>query len=87
MAEAYERSGGDPPPGSTLDQLGLHDGGDRVSEYLASGEPELALEHLVYMISEASLPISAQTLEQVEGAGTLLAIDSTLWESIRPTPP
>ena len=87
MAEAYERTGGDPPPGSALDQLGLRDGGDRVNEYLAYGEPELALEHLVYMISEAGLPISAQTFDQVEGAGTLLEVDSTLWESIRPTPP
>ena len=61
MREAFEAVGGTPVPGSALDQGSLIDGDEVVEDYLRHGEPGVALEHLVYMIWEADLPISDAT--------------------------
>ena len=55
MKAAFTKVGGVAPTGSALDQNGLADGGDVVWEYLAAGEPGLALEHLIYMVHEPAI--------------------------------
>lgn len=87
MVETSEEVAGEPGPGSALDQVGLRDGADMVSVFLDHGEPGLALEHLVYMISEPRLPISDETFELIEGAGALMKVDPSLWEPLRPICP
>ena len=81
MAEALEHVEED--PGGALDQVGLRDGTDIVADLLDHGEPGLALEHLVYMISEPRLPISDETFRLIEGAGALMKVDPSLWEPLR----
>ncbi len=50
-----------PAPGSTLDQEGLRNGKEIVSDYFTHGEVGLALEHLVYMIIETGIEILPNT--------------------------
>jgi hypothetical protein len=48
--------------GSALDQLGLRDGLQIVEEFIRYGELGVALDHLRYMISEADLQLSSESL-------------------------
>jgi hypothetical protein len=58
--------------GSSLDQAGLSDGQAIVEEYLSHGENGLALEHVVYMISEPPVTITEELRKQlIEVAGSM----------------
>src|SRR5687768_9815672 len=85
MQAAFVKVGGVAPAGSALDQAGLSDGRVVVLDYLAHGEPGLALEHLIYMVHEPDLPISRRTYACIEYAGTAMGMEKRLWERIRPT--
>jgi hypothetical protein len=80
---AFAQVGGVAVPGSALDQNGLLDGAEIVLEYLARGEAGLALEHLVYMVREPGLAISATTYRLIEVAGREMEMDSKLWEGLK----
>ncbi len=70
MADALRAVGHKPAPGSALDQEGLADGGAIVRMYVEHGEHGLAFDHLLYMVVEPSLPITAgtfETLQEVSG--------------------
>ena len=67
-----------------LGQAGLSDGADVVLDYLAVGEPGLALEHLIYMVHEPRLPISCRTYACIESAGNAMRMEERLWQCIRP---
>jgi hypothetical protein len=84
MRAVFAKVGGVAPTGSTLDQNGLSDGGDVVLDYLANGEPGLALEHLIYMVHEPELPISRRTYACIEAAGNAMRMEKRLWACIRP---
>jgi hypothetical protein len=84
MARAFAAVGHSPEPGSALDQAGLRDGGDIISDYLCHGEHGLALEHLIYMVREPSLPISRETFTLIDQAGRTLGMAPGSWEDIRP---
>ena len=68
---------------SDLDSAGLRDGTAIIEEYLAYGEFGVALEHLIYMIEEAHLPISQATFETIQKAAQLMQMDSRIYESLR----
>ncbi len=55
-----------PAIGSGLDQAGLRNGIEIVDDYLTHGEAGLALEHLIYMISEPPLRMSASSLADIQ---------------------
>ena len=84
MERAFAEVGGSPVPGSALDQAGLVDGVSIVEDYLHDGETGVALEHLIYMVEEPSLPISTGTFHCIEQAARLMRMDSGLIERIRP---
>ncbi len=71
-------------PGSALDQQGLRDGASIVSDYLRHGEFGVALEHLIYMVREPSLPISREAFTLIDRAGCALGLASDSWADIRP---
>jgi len=81
---AFAEVGGSPVPGSALDQAGLIDGVGIVEDYLQHNEAGVALEHLIYMIQEPALSISAETFQLIERAARVLGIESDLVERIRP---
>lgn len=64
MAKACRQAGarGDDHP---LSQPGLEDGEGIVLDYLAHGEAAVALDHLLYMISEPPLTLSATGLDRL----------------------
>ena len=68
----FAKCGGNPPPGSALDQLGLRDGKETVLDYLSHGEPGLALEHLVYMVKEAGIALSDEVRSHVRNAASAM---------------
>lgn len=84
MKRALAEAGGSPAPGSGLDQAGLADGVSIVEDYLEHNEAGVALEHLIYMIREPPLPISAATFHLIEQAARDLGIEPALVENIRP---
>jgi hypothetical protein len=84
MRAAFAKVGGVAPKGSALDQAGLNNGRDVVLEHLANGEPGLALEHLIYMVHEAELPISHRTFVCIESAGNAMRMEKRLWERVHP---
>ncbi len=47
-----------PEPGIALDQAGLKDGKEIITSFLESGETQLAIDHLLYMIKETNVRIS-----------------------------
>ena len=60
-----------PAAGSALDQAGLTNGKEIVEDYLRHGEPVVAFEHLLYMIEEPGLTLSAEgsaLLEKIRAA-------------------
>ena len=84
MARAFAAVGQSPEPGSALDQQGLRDGASIVADYLRHGEFGIALEHLIYMVREPSLPISREAFILIDRAGCALGMASDSWEDIRP---
>jgi hypothetical protein len=65
---------GAPMIGSALDQAGLRDGIAIVEDYLSHGEAGVALEHLLYMINEPQLQLSAQSRTDVAQAASSLGL-------------
>lgn len=63
---------GKPESGSALVQCGLRDGLAIVRDYLAHGEVGVALDHLLYMVNEPSLPISAQSRADISCVAQIL---------------
>jgi hypothetical protein len=61
-----------PEPGSALDQQGLRDGKHIVDDYIAAGEAELALEHLLYMIEETEINVSEDSRVRIRKAAHVL---------------
>jgi hypothetical protein len=72
MQAAFERTGESGIEGTALDQAGLADGGVIVIDYLAHNEAGLALDHLLYMIIEPSLPVSGEAKRDVLRAANLI---------------
>ena len=73
---------GDPTPGSALDQAGLRDGAEIVVDYLSHGEAGVAFDHLLYMISEPDLVLSAGTYAELARAGEMLELPEDALASI-----
>jgi hypothetical protein len=84
MDHAFSEVGDKPTPGSALDQAGLADGSAIIEDYLDHNEAGVALEHLVYMIHEPRLPISAGTFRLIEQAAELIGVETDLIQRIRP---
>jgi hypothetical protein len=84
LHDAFRAVDDTPTAGSALDQCGLRDGGKIVADYLHAGEPGLALEHVVYMVSEPALPISVRAYQCIKKAGQAMSMDRRLWESLDP---
>lgn len=80
MQAAFDSVRGTPPSGSALDQVFLLDGREVVVDYLEHGEPGLALEHVIYMISALPQDISQETYQRLSSAGSELGLPSELWE-------
>jgi len=53
------------PDDHPLAQSGLENGAEIVLDYIAHGEAGVALDHLLYMIKEPSLAISARSAEKL----------------------
>ena len=83
MRDAFARENFNPVPGSALDQVGLLDGDRQVTDFVEHGEPELALDHLLYMIVEAELPISLAASDHIMAAAEVLGVSSAKLASIR----
>src|SRR5476649_135600 len=65
---------GMPTAGSALDQAGLRDGMAIVENFLDHGEAGVALEHLLYMINEPRLRLSAQSRADIDHAASALGL-------------
>ena len=85
LDQAFTAVGHAPPAGSALDQAGLLDGAEVVEDWLAHGYPDLALEHLIYMVHEPGLRISPRTYELIATAGKRMKMDPAKWERINPS--
>ena len=85
MLQAFAVVDESPEPGSALDQGGLRDGAGIVLDYLRHNEAGVALEHLVYMVREPSLPISRETFMFIGRAGRAMGMDPEAWRDIRPS--
>jgi hypothetical protein len=70
-------------PGSALDQSGLENGAEVVIDYLQHGEAGLAYEHLLYMVAEPPLEISAECFNLIAFAGQALGYESSSWQVLR----
>jgi hypothetical protein len=57
---------GQPAAGSGLDQAGLRDGLVIIEDFVRHGEAGLAAEHLLYMIVEPGLRLSAIDHESIQ---------------------
>lgn len=74
---------GTPPPESGLASLGLGDVLYWVRDYLQHNERGLAWEHLVTMIIEADLVVSAAVYERIVNAGLGMGHDPKEWRSVK----
>ncbi|MAT72936.1 MAG: hypothetical protein CMJ58_25930 [Planctomycetaceae bacterium] len=74
---------GEPASGSALDQAGLRNGLEIIDDFLKNGEPGLALEHLVYMVTEPRLSLSMEARQDIETAAKKMG----MLEAIRPFEP
>lgn len=72
---------GEPAAGSPLDQAGLRDGLQVVEEFLSHNEAGVALEHLLYMIAEPPLALSAGARADVLRAAEWLGMTHLLVRS------
>jgi hypothetical protein len=71
-------SAADPSPGSALDQAGLRNGFTIVDELLVAGELGLAFEHLLYMVAEPRLTLSASSRECIAATAKQLGMTTAL---------
>ena len=55
-----------------------------VLDYLGHNEAEVALEHLIYVVGEADLPIQTSTFETIESAATRMEMDAVKYRGIDP---
>jgi hypothetical protein len=85
MSRAFAAVDQSPEPGSALDQCGLRDGASIVLDYLCHNEAGIALEHLVSMVREPSLPISHEAFMLIDRAGRNMGMAPESWQDIRPT--
>jgi hypothetical protein len=83
MDEAFAKVDYRPPPGSSLDQVFLLDGGEVVNDYIEHDEQGIAFDHLLYMIVEPPLLISRSTFEHIEAASLALGVKSAQLETVR----
>jgi hypothetical protein len=60
--------------GGSLDQAGLRDGRQVIEDYLSHNEAGVALEHLLYMIAEPPLALSAEARADIRRAAELLGM-------------
>ncbi|TWU07173.1 hypothetical protein CA54_55780 [Symmachiella macrocystis] len=74
---------GTPEAESTLDQAGLKDGAMIVRDYVDHGEQGIAFEHLIYMITEPNIEITAQAYRQLVEAGMILGFSPATWAKVR----
>lgn len=77
MLAAFDAVGGKPEPGSALDQVFLLNGREVVEDYLLHGEPGLAFDHLVYMITEPPLSIPSQSRHRLLEAGREMGLEKS----------
>lgn len=77
---------GTPEVGSALDQLGLRDGIRIVDDYLKHGEPGAAFEHVIYMLTEPDIQLSASAYEALTDAGARIEMAPQLWAGVRHRP-
>jgi hypothetical protein len=82
MQAAFAAVGGSPEQGSALDQVFLLDGRVVVVDYLAHGEPALAVEHLIYMIKEPPLRIGDASVRRLAEAARTVGLPDAAWKDI-----
>ncbi len=70
-----------------LDQAGLTDGASHVRAYLEGGELALALEHVLYMVRETSIPLSEASRKDVRELAAALGLAEASRASSRCAPP
>lgn len=85
MSRAFAAASQSPEPDGALDQCGLRDGADIVSDYLRHGEAGVAFEHLIYMVCELSLPISREAFTLIDRAGRTMGMAPESWQDIQPS--
>ncbi len=71
--------------GSALDQAGLRNGFEIVSDYVDHREQGVAFEHLLYMITEPGLVLDTAEFRDLVSIGRSLGFAETRWERIRQT--
>lgn len=81
--DALYRSVGNPEPGSALDQAGLRDGSSIVEDFVSHGETGLAVEHLLYMITEPDIGLSRPDVQFLRRVCDVFAIERERWCSLR----
>ena len=84
MKERFAQLDGNPELASALDQLGLSNGAEVVSDYMAQNELGVALEHLCYMIEEADLTISEKTYMLLKAVEQAMQMDVLALSRIKP---
>lgn len=67
------------PPDGALAQAGMRVGTEIAEDLISHNEPEMALEHLCYMVLEAELPISPETYAALRSAGEKMNLPPSLW--------
>ena len=63
-----------PPPGSALNQAGLRNGKEIVMEYLSHGEEGIALEQVIYMVTETGIDLSQEARKQIRKAASAMGM-------------
>jgi hypothetical protein len=53
------------PKNETFEQAGIINGREIVNDYFSHGEPEIALEHLLYMIHESEITFPSKALKKL----------------------
>lgn len=74
----FQNVGNEPIAGSPLDQEGLRNGKDIITDYVRHGEAGLALEHLVYMIHETGVNLPEVTRTQIAETAIAMGMDEIL---------
>lgn len=63
----FAKLSGDPKPGSALDQVNLAGGDKIVYDYLEHGEPRMAFDHLLYMVTETGIELTSDLQSVLAG--------------------
>lgn len=66
------KCGGQPEEESSLNQLGLRDGKEIVLNYIKYGEAGLALEHVLYMVSETGIILSEESQKRLSALASAM---------------